>query len=231
MRSPGSSVQVSEMNSTSSDGPKMRSSVVESWRCSPLTHEPMRSPRGVRDLVDRRHPRAPRARGVEGLGARPLRLGALEVAGRGVVGHRPAGDAPAAAHDDHHLGLVVEPLGRRGALERPARRRARRRELHEHDRPLGRLLAGLARVGRVVEADAEDRPRLRHGCQQAHLGERERAAAGGREVARREAVAHGAGFEGDDLVAAHLAGLRVAAVGSYEGRQPHTAATLDGLPI
>jgi hypothetical protein len=37
IRSPGSSVQVSEMKATSSRGPKIRSDVVESCRSSPLT--------------------------------------------------------------------------------------------------------------------------------------------------------------------------------------------------
>ena len=69
---------------------------------------------------------------------------------------------------------------------------------------------------------------LGHGRQQAHLGERVRAAAGGRGVAGREAVADGARAEGDDLVAADLSRLWVAAVRANEGRKSHGALTLDG---
>ena len=42
----------------------------------------------------------------------------------------------------------------------------------------GSVVAGLGGVGGVVEADAEDRARVRDGREQGHLGERVRVAVG-----------------------------------------------------
>jgi len=61
----------------------------------------------------------------------------------------------------------------------------------------------------VIEADAEDRARLRHRRQQLHSVERVRRAVRRRAVAGGEAVEHGALREGDDLGAADLAGDRL----------------------
>ena len=80
IRSPGSSVIVSRRKATISGTEKMRSLVRESWRSSPLIHvRSARSP-GSAHLVGGGDPRAERARAVEALRARPLALGALQVA-------------------------------------------------------------------------------------------------------------------------------------------------------
>ena len=93
MRSPGSSVHVSAMKSTSACGPKTRSAVLESWRSSPLTCELMRSASGsaTSSAVVIQGPQGQEA-------SKPLArvhcgLAALEVAGGEVVGDRVAGDA------------------------------------------------------------------------------------------------------------------------------------------
>ena len=83
---------------------------------------------------------------------------------------------------------------------------ARGRQLHEHHRLLGRLLAGLGGVGGVVEADAEDRARARDGGEQGDVGERVLLAVGRGGVAGGEAVEHGAGARRRRPVAAHLPG-------------------------
>src|ERR671913_572033 len=56
-------------------------------------------------LVGGRDPRAPRAEAVGALGARPLRLAALQVARADVVGDGVAGDLRVGAHDDDELAL------------------------------------------------------------------------------------------------------------------------------
>ena len=95
IRSPGSSVHVSEMNATSSWIEKISSDVLESWRSSPLTHVRRREQVGVGNLIGGRYPGAVRAEAVGALRARPLRLAALQVARGDVVGDRVAGDRAA----------------------------------------------------------------------------------------------------------------------------------------
>ena len=73
----------------------------------------------------------------------------------------------------------------------------------------------------VVEADAEDRARLRDRSKQRHAGERVRLAVGGRAVAGGETIEHGAVREGDDLVAADLAGERLRGALGQEGGELH----------
>ena len=92
----------------------MRSLVFESWRSSPLIHvRSARLPGSATSSAVVIH--GPNGHGaVEALRARPLALGALQVARGEVVGHRVAGDLAARAHDDGQLALVVEALDDRG---------------------------------------------------------------------------------------------------------------------
>src|SRR5690348_12071117 len=86
--------------------------------------------RQVGGVEVRLHPGAERAGAVEALGAGPLLLALLHVAGRDVVGagvaeddvlHALARDLAAhAADDDGELGLVVQLAGERGVLDRVA---------------------------------------------------------------------------------------------------------------
>src|SRR3954470_19157815 len=162
----------------------------------------------VGDLVGGGDPRAPRAEGVSPLGPRPLRLAPLQVAGADVVGDRVAGDAATRTHDDRELALVVQPPHDLRAAHRPAGRGARPRRLLEDDRRLGQLRALLGRVRRVVEADAEDRPRPVDRCQQAHVAQRPGFAARGGAVAAGQAIEDGRAVgERGDVVARDLAGV------------------------
>ena len=61
---------------------KIRLAVLDCWRSSPLTHVRRAQRVRVGDLVGGRDPGAVRAEAVGALGARPLRLAALQVAAR-----------------------------------------------------------------------------------------------------------------------------------------------------
>ncbi len=112
------------------------------------------------------HPGAQRAGGVEALGAGPLLLAPLHVAGGDVVGagvakddvtHALAGHLAAHAADDHgQLGLVVQLFGEGGVLDRVAGADHRGGGLEEGDRRLGDLVAEFGRVLRVVAAHGHD---------------------------------------------------------------------------
>jgi hypothetical protein len=89
-------VIVWRMKATISATPKMRSLVFESWPQLAVDPRAQREVLGLGHLVGGGDPRAERAGAVEALGARPLALGALEVARREVVGHREAATSPPA---------------------------------------------------------------------------------------------------------------------------------------
>src|SRR4051812_21669278 len=159
------------------------------------------------ELVGGGHPRPPWAEGVGALGPRPLRLAALQVARGDVVGDGEAGHRAARAHDDHELALVIEAPHDAGRAHGPVGRRARAGRLLEDDRRLRRRGALLGGMRGVVEPDAEDRPRPRHGREQAHVAQRPGLAVGGRLVARGELVEHRRAVgEGGHVVARDLAG-------------------------
>ena len=112
-------------------------------------------------------PRAERAEGVEALGARPLAVAALQVAGRDVVGDGVAEDdgqgvlgldvLAEPADDDGELALVADLRGLRRHDDRVAGPDDGGVGHEEHHRLGGRLAAHLAGVVGVVPADA-DRP-------------------------------------------------------------------------
>jgi hypothetical protein len=110
-------------------------------------------------------PRADRAEGVEALGAAPLAVGLLEVAGADVVGDRvPEDDARGAggghvlhrlADDDRQLALEVDPADARRAADGRVGPDDRGRRLDEQHRGAGHLVAELGRVLGVVAADGD----------------------------------------------------------------------------
>ena len=114
---------------------------------------------------------------VEALGARPLRLAAAGGRGRRRR-RRPRSrrSSPSGAHDERRARPRSRAAWRGRRAARPGRRAGtlERRQLQEHDRLLGQLVAGLGGVRGVVEADAEDRPRARDGREQRDVGERVR---------------------------------------------------------
>jgi hypothetical protein len=112
------------------------------------------------------HPGAQGAGGVEALGAGPLLLALLGVAGGDVVGAGVAEDdvldalardlAAHAADDDGELGLVVQFVREGGVLDGVAGADHRGGGLEEGDGHLGDLVAELRGVLRVVAADGHD---------------------------------------------------------------------------
>lgn len=128
------------------------------------------------------HPGAQRAGGVEALGAGPLLLALLHIAGGDVVGagvaeddvlDALAGDLAAHAADDHgQLGLVVQVVREGGVLDRVAGADHRGGGLEEGDRRVGDLVAEFGGVLRVVAADGHDLVG-EHGGQQPDLVQRD----------------------------------------------------------
>ena len=159
IRSPGDSVLVCEMKSTSSWQPKIRSEVRLSWRSSPLTQVWSRRSARVRGpRQPGRHPQAERGKNVSALASLArVHWGSADWRSRGhVVGDAVAADPAAGADHDRQLALVIEalddlwatdPKGRQGGASRAA-------HLDEHDRTLGSLVAGLLHVLGVVKAIA-----------------------------------------------------------------------------
>ena len=177
---------------------------------------------GVGQLVDGRHPGAERAERVGALGARPLRLAALQVTGGDVVGDAEAADPAAGADHDRQLALVVQSLDDLGAVDRAAGRRDRTADLDEHDRLLGALAAGLLHVLGVVEADRVDRPRLQDGRQQLHLGQRPGADRFRGHGGAAEDLQHSAGAaEGGDAVSVDDAGQGLGVIRGSERGEFH----------
>ena len=103
-------------------------------------------------------------------------------------------------------------------------RDARARELHEHHRLLGRLLAGLGGVLGVVEPDPEDRPRARDGGEQGDVGERVLLAVGGGACRRRRGGRARSRRRRRRRVAAHLP-RALGAVRGQKGGQAHGGAS------
>ena len=187
-RSPGSRVMVRLMKLTSSATPNTISPGVRVL--AQLVVDPAADAEGLRvgHLVGRDQVGAERQEGVDRLAQQPLGGAELERARGHVVGAGVAGDVveggglghPAGPPADDHgqLGLVVDLLRLRGHEHVGAGTDDRVVVLREQDRLLGELLAGLAGVVAVVEADADDLARPGHRGQQPQLGQRARRAGG-----------------------------------------------------
>ena len=206
------------MNSTSSSQPKIRSEVRAVLAQLAVDPRPQAQVPGVRDLVGGRDPRAVRAERVGALGARPLRLAALEVARGHVVGDAVAADLarprrsrssarPRSRAGARPRGSTIGPPG--GATE-PG-------DLDEHDRDLRLLAAGLGDVLGVVEPDRVHRSRARDRREQRHVGQRprlrRRSAPIRRRRARRRPRAVG---ERDDAIVEHLTRDRTVATAACQ---------------
>ena len=107
------------------------------------------------------------AEGVEALGAGPLAVFLLQVAGGDVVGQGVAADgrapvrlvveiADAAADDQRQFAFEVDAAPRRRACGRCRRERAATRGLEEEQRLGGKFVAQFLDVVAIVAADADD---------------------------------------------------------------------------
>ena len=164
--SPGSSVIRLERWATSSGIEKIRSAVDDVLHplAVQVSANPIASSAPASSAVTSAGPHGRRA--VEDLARHPLRRRELQVARREVVEQRVAGDVVdrvglgnvlgAAADDERHLGLVVDLVARRRQLDRRAVGDQRVANLAKKVGRRRRLDAGLGRVGRVVQADADD---------------------------------------------------------------------------
>src|SRR5262245_3635027 len=121
----------------------------------------------VADQIGGDEIRSEQREAVAGLADHPLAAAALEIAGAEIVAVRVAEDVGqrldlahvprAPADHDHELRFVVEALGRDARHAHGAEMTVQRVVvLVEEDRQLGDRLTDLARVPRVVEADAQD---------------------------------------------------------------------------
>ena len=173
MRSPGSSVNASEMYDDE------RRDVEDHVRGGPVLPEravhPASNPQclWIGDLVCGDDPRPDGAERVEALAAQPLvaepELGVArgDVVGAAVPGdvrkRAVLGDATATRADDHaELGLVIEVVDLARTHDIVERSAHGRRQLGEEDRTRRDVVAELLRVLCVVPAGADDLPGARH---------------------------------------------------------------------
>ena len=205
IRSPGRSVHVWPMNSTNSCAAEDQVAGVRVLAQLAVDPRAQAEVLGVGDLVGRGDPRADRAEGVGALGARPLGLAALEVAGGHVVGDAVARDRPSPPDHDRQLALVVQPphdLRADGSGRRAAR--PSRATLTNTIGNSGFCPAGLLDVLGVVEPDPVDRRRIGDRREQRDLVERprrrrRRGVAPGQDVATVSSAAKARTWSSCDL--------------------------------
>ncbi len=187
---------------------------------------------GVGDLVGGGHPRTERTERVSALGARPLRLAPLQVAGGDIVGDAVAADlarrrrsrSPARPRSPDGVTTSGQRIGPPGGATEP-------RTLTNTIGVSGRVAARLLHVPGVVESDRVDGAGLGHRRQQraprpAARSQHRRAAAA---PASTSTTARSAG-ERDHPVAIDAPGQRAVASGRLERRELHAVQAIRRRP-